>query len=129
MAEFILKKMVKDDNREKEFEIKSVATSREELGNDIYPPAKEELKRREIPFEKRKARQITIEDYNYFDVIYYMDENNYRNATRLLNLGEENKLKKFPIDHSVADPWYTGNFDRTYSDLFEGCLNIIKAFY
>ena len=75
MAEFIMKKMVKDAGKENEFEIASAATSTEEIGNDIYPPAKRTLTLHGIPFERRAARRITAEDYSGFDHIFVMDRN------------------------------------------------------
>ena len=78
MAEMIMKKMVKDAGREEEFEISSAATSDEVIGYDIYPPAKECLRKHDIPFQKRGARQVTDEDYSYYDHIFVMDWANLR---------------------------------------------------
>ena len=77
-AEMIMKKMVKDAGREEEFEISSAATSDELIGYDIYPPAKECLRKHDIPFQKRGARQVTDEDYSYYDHIFVMDWANLR---------------------------------------------------
>ena len=82
MAEMIMKKMVKDAGREEEFEISSAATSDEVIGYDIYPPAKECLKKHDIPFQKRGARQVTDADYEYYDRIFVMDWANLRDMKR-----------------------------------------------
>ena len=126
MGEYILKDMVKKAGREGAFEIDSAAVSREELGNPIYPPARRELLRRGIPVGDHRARQVTMEDYRHFDRIYFMDESNRRYLGRLLPRDDE-KIRKL-LAHDVADPWYTGNFERTYEDLVEGCQNILEEF-
>lgn len=121
MAEFIMKKMVRDEGREDEFEIASAATSREEIGNDIYPPAKAVLRRHEVPFQSRSARQITAADLSYYDHIFVMDSNNLRNLRRMF--GDPLPAKVQPLmsllgeSRDVADPWYTGDFESTYSDI------------
>ena len=95
MAEFIMKKMVKDAGKENEFEIASAATSTEEIGNDIYPPAKRTLTLHGIPFERRAARRITAEDYSCFDHIFVMDRNNLRNLERMF---PGKKRQRIPAD-------------------------------
>lgn len=134
MAEFILKKLVQDKGVEAYYDIASAATSKEEIGNDIYPPARECLRRHGVPFSKRVARQMTAEDYRHYDLIFVMDRNNlrclryilpneiisshdYRDKVRLL-------MSLFGEDRDVADPWYTGDFERTYRDIEKalGCL-------
>ena len=114
--------------------VESAATSREEIGNDMYPPAKRKLTAEGIPFEKRGARQITLSDYDEFDYIILMEEYNINNALRIFREDPEGKLKlllEFAGKRKdIADPWYTGNFDRTYDDLVEGCealLSFINA--
>lgn len=82
-----MKKMVKDARREEEFEISSAATSDEVIGYDIYPPAKECLRKHDIPFQKRGARLVTDEDYSYYDHIFVMDWANLRDMKR--RLGDE----------------------------------------
>ena len=126
MAEYILKDLVKKARREGDFEIDSAAVSREEIGNPIYPPARRELLRRGVPVGDHRARQVTMEDYRHFDRIYYMDESNRRFLERLLPRDEEKIRKLLPRD--VADPWYTGEFGKTYADLLEGCGRILEEF-
>lgn len=134
MAEFIMKDMVARKGLADKIYVESAATSREEIGNDMYPPAKRKLTAEGIPFEKRGARQITLSDYDEFDYIILMEEYNINNALRIFREDPEGKLKlllEFAGKRKdIADPWYTGNFDRTYDDLVEGCealLSFINA--
>ena len=131
MAEFILKDMVEKAGRAGEFEIASAATSTEEIGNDIYPPAKRILTQKGIIFNSRQARQITRKDYDYYDFIIAMDENNLRNLKRMLGEDTEHKISLM-MDYAgkhrdVADPWYTGDFETTFRDLVEGCEALLKT--
>ena len=126
MGEYILRELVRQAGRAGAFEIDSAAVSREELGNPIYPPAARELARRGIPLGNHRARQVTGEDYRHFDRIYYMDESNARFLRRMLPTDPE-KIRPL-LAHPVADPWYTGEFDRTYQDLAEGCRKILEEF-
>ena len=123
MAEFIMKDLVAKAGRSDEFEIASVATSREEIGNNIYPPARRELSRHGIQCPNRAARQITERDLAYYDKIYYMDRNNLRNLHRLFP-GEDRFLPF--LNRDVADPWYSGDFTQTWEDVCEGCARILE---
>lgn len=125
MAEFVMKKMAKESGLENEFEIASAATSTEEIGNDIYPPAKRCLTEYGIPFSHRAARQMTRADYEYYDMIFCMDKNNIRSLRYILGEGPWPKVRLL-LNHNVADPWYTGNFEATYRDVVEGCELILK---
>ena len=118
MGEYILKDMVEKAGVSDRFEIDSAAVSREEIGNSIYPPARRELLRRGVTVRNHRARQVTMADYDHFDRIYYMDESNRRYLLRLLPENEEKIQRLLPRD--VADPWYSGNFEKTYEDLAEG---------
>ena len=124
MAEFVLKDLVRKAGRESEFEIASCAVSREELGNPIYPPAQRELNRRGVPFDRRHARQITEEDLQQFDHIYYMDGSNAQYLQRMFG-SKADKCQPL-LSHDVADPWYTGDFSETWSDVLEGCQRILE---
>ncbi len=126
MGEFVLKDLVKKAGRAGEFEIASAAVSREELGNSVYPPARRELARHGISCEGHKARQVTMEDYRHFDRIYYMDMSNAWYLEQMLPRDEE-KIRPL-LDRDVADPWYTGDFRRTWEDILEGCQNIMEEF-
>ena len=132
MAEMIMRHLAAEAGREDEFEIDSCATSREEIGNDIYPPAKRCLAAHCIPFTPHAARQITQQDYQYYDLILCMEDYNIRNLRRVL--GNEimdhdaeltnPKIRRL-LNHDVADPWYTGDFEITYRDLVEGCEQLL----
>ena len=123
MAEFVLKDMVKKAGRSGEFRIASVATSREELGNPVYPPARRELNSHGIACDGHRARQITAADVAQYDYIYYMDSNNARNLARMFP--GETKFMPF-LDRNVADPWYSGDFTQTWADVQEGCTRILE---
>lgn len=130
MAEFVLKDMVKKIGLEKEFLIKSSATSSEELGNDIHYGTKDKLIEKGISFEKRKATKLKKDDYDKYDYIIGMEERNIYNILRIVGEDKENKVCKL-LDFSnnprdIADPWYTGNFENTYRDIVEGLEGLLK---
>ena len=119
MAEFMMKKLVSDEGLADTFVIDSAATSTEELGNDMYPPAKRLLTAKGVPFTRRAARQICRRDYDYYDYIVGLDEYNIRNIHRFFGGDPEGKILML-LSRPVADPWYTGDFESTYNDLQEG---------
>jgi len=123
MAEFVMKDMVKKAGGAERFHIESVAVSREELGNPVYPPARRELARHGIACDGHRARQITQADCDRFDHIFYMDRSNARYLERLFP--GEHKFRPF-LSRDVADPWYTGDFTQTWLDICEGCRNILE---
>jgi protein-tyrosine phosphatase len=137
MAEMIMRHLVAKEfsntNCQLSIVIDSCATSREEIGNDIYPAAKRCLSAHNIPFTHHAARQITREDYENFDMILCMEDYNIRNLRRVL--GEEimqrdaalpqPKIRRL-LNRDVADPWYTGNFEATFRDLIEGCSTLLS---
>lgn len=130
MAEFIFKDMIYKRELTSDFIIKSAATSYEEEGNDMHYGAKDKLNQKNIPFSKRKAKRITPEDYKYYDFIIGMEESNIKNIKRIVGEDVDNKISKL-LDYSdnprdIADPWYTGNFEKTYNDIVEGCNGFIK---
>ena len=118
MAEFIMKDIVEKKGIADNFEIASCATSTEEIGNSVYPPAKKKLAEHNISCAGKTARQMTKEDYNYYDYIVAMDKYNLRNMTRFVGEDIDSKVSLLmsytncPGD--VADPWYTGDFETTY---------------
>ena len=126
MAEYILKDMVCKAGREAEFEIASAAVSREGIGNPVYPPARRELQAHGIRCDGHHARQVRLEDFRYYDRIYYMDRSNKRYLDRMLPRDDEKIRPLLPRD--VADPWYTGDFRQTWDDLVEGCTKIMEEF-
>ena len=130
MAEFVMKDLVHKAGLADQFYIASAATSTEEIwngiGNPVYPPARRELELHGVFCGKHRARQVTMEDYRHFDRIYYMDGSNARYLSRLLPRDPE-KIRPL-LDRDVADPWYTGDFARTWEDLVEGCQKILEEF-
>ena len=130
MAEMILKDMVRQRGLDGEFEIASCATSTEEIGNPVYPPARAELARRGVKCEHRAARQLTKADYEKYDLLIGMDENNIRNMKRMLGGDPKGKIRKMMefagSFADVADPWYTGGFDVTYRDIQKACEGLLK---
>lgn len=130
MAEFIMKDIVAKNSLENEFHIESAATSREELGNGVYPPVKRILAARGIDCSGKTARQVTTADYDNFDYLVCMDQNNLRNLSRII--GEDTLDKVFlllsfaGINRDVADPWYTGDFATTERDVLLGCNALLE---
>lgn len=125
MAEYIMKKKLKDLNLEDEFQIVSRATSYEESGNDIYPPAKKKLAEENIPFSNHNATRLEKSDYDKYDYFICMEKRNITNALRIFESDPNNKLFTL-LEKDIADPWYTGNFNETYNDLEIGLNNLIS---
>lgn len=134
MAEFVLKDMVKKAGRENEFVIASSATSTEEIwggvGNPVYPPARDELKKHGISCEGKRAVQVKKSDYENYDYLICMDENNMRNIRRIISSDPENKIVKLLSftgeNRNVADPWYSGDFETCYRDIYNGCKALLE---
>lgn len=128
MAEYYMKYLVQQEGRAKEVYIASAATSREEIGNDIYWGTKEILREQGIPFTRRKAVQLTPHDYQTYDYIITFDAENKREVARIT--GPDTAQKVWPLlsfaglTRDVADPWYTGNFTQTYADVQAGCQGL-----
>jgi len=163
MAEFIFKKMVKEAGRMDEFEISSAAVSSEEIGNDIYPPAKRTLNAHNVPFERHWAHKITAKEFDEADVVVLMDASNRRllahivgdkaystlpvDSSHIVARGENGSLGKVSHgkegchsedvhqtmvinmlpDGQVEDPWYTGDFEKAYSDILRGCRLLLNS--
>ena len=128
MAEYILKNMTAALGVQNSYRIDSAATSREEIGNDIYPPAKKCLTGHGVPFTSRHARQITKQDLAYYDYIIAMEEYNIRNLQRLLGPSEKYSLL---LDYTetpgnISDPWYSGDFETVYQEIELGCRGFLK---
>ena len=129
MAEFVMKKLVSEAGMEEKFEIASAATSTEEIGNPVYPPARRKLAEHGIDCGGKTARQVTHMDYEKYDLLIVMDHNNLRNLQRMLGQDKENKIHLL-MDYTdrpgeVADPWYTGDFEQTWMDVTEGCRGLL----
>ncbi len=125
MAEFVMKELVRKAGREAEFLIESAATSTEEIGNEVYPPARRKLAEHGISCKGKTARQMTRRDYDRFDLLIGMDSWNLRNMTRICGGDPEGKIRMLmdftPHSGEVADPWYTGDFEATWQDVLLGC--------
>ena len=133
MAEFYMKHIVNKSGLTDSIYIESAATSREEIGNDTHYGSKQKLDEMDIPYTRRKARQVTMYDYRNFDYLIIMDENNARNLRLIIDDDVDHKVYKAMMfvgeSRDVKDPWYTGNFDETYDDISRSCdalLELIK---
>ena len=131
MAEFIFKDLVRQAGLERRFEIASAATSREEIGNDMYPPAKRCLRAHGVPFSPRAARQVTPRDYDDWDLLIIMDDLNRRNLNRIIPDDPERKvhtlLSYTGRDAVIPDPWYTDDFESAYRDILRGCKALFDS--
>ena len=131
MAEFIFKDLARQAGLEKQFAVASAATSREEIGNDMYPPAKRCLRAHGVPFSPRAARQVTPRDYDDYDLLIIMDDLNRRNLERILPrdpAGKVHTLLSFTgHDAVIPDPWYTDDFESAYRDIRRGCEALLQS--
>ena len=130
MAEYVMKDLVKKAGLEAEFQIASAATSREEIGNPVYPPARRKLAEHGISCEGHAARQLRNRDYEEYDLLIGMDKANLHNMFRICGGDFNNKMHLLleyagRPDQEVADPWYTGDFDSTWQDVLEGCEGLL----
>ena len=130
MAEFVMKELCRQADVEEQFVIASAAVSREEIANDIYPPAKRKLREKGIPFEFHAARQITRADYAYYDYIICADRSNLHWLERIIGEDTDHKVSLMMAwvgqTRDVADPWYTGDFEAAYQDIDVSCKAILK---
>ena len=131
MAEFVMKDLVEKAGLGKEFEIASAATSTEEIGNPVYPPARRKLSENGISCTGKTARQLQKSDYARYDYLVGMDSANLRNMHRICGGDPAGKISLL-LDWtarpgSVADPWYTGDFEATWQDVQEGCQGLLAA--
>lgn len=130
MAEFVMKELVRRAGLEDEFLIESAATSREELGNDMHYGTRTKLQQMGIPFTRRAARQMTKDDYDRYDFLVAMDDENIYYMTRLWNPDPKRKIVRLlsfaGLTRDIADPWFTGNFDDTYDDVLKGCTAFLR---
>ena len=129
--EFVMKELVKKAGLESQFHIESAATSTEELGNPVYPPARRKLKEHGIDCSGKTARQLTRVDYDAYDLLIGMDSANLRNMRRIYGEDTNQKIHLLmdftarPGD--VADPWYTRDFEATWRDVVEGCRGLFES--
>ena len=125
-----MKDLVRKAEREDEFYIESAATSTEEIGNEVYPPARRKLAEHGIGCKGKTARQMTRRDYERFDLLIGMDSWNIRNMKLICGGDGEEKIHQL-LDFTnrpgdVADPWYTGDFEATWRDVLEGCQCLLE---
>ena len=131
MAEFLLKDIVNKRGLADAFEIASAATSREEIGNPVHYGTRTKLAQFGISVAGKHAVQVTKRDYEHYDLLLVMDSNNIRNLRRVIGEDTQNKVHLL-LDYterkgeSIADPWYTGDFDVTYNDIMEGLAGLLE---
>ena len=141
MAEYIFKYLARKAGVEDRFEVASAAISMEEIGNDIYPPAKLKLREHGIPYGHHEAHKLTREEFDYYDKIICAD---YDNLTYLPGIGHvdyDDLMDYFDTDEKaslmmqwagqrrdVSDPWYTRDFESAYQDIFVACEAILKDY-
>ena len=131
MAEFVMKALVQEQGLSYRYEIASAATSTEEIGNPVYPPARRMLAAHGISCAGKTARQMTNQDFAYYDLLIGMYLFNLRNMRRICGGDPDGKLRLL-LDYTnrpgeVADPWYTDDFQSTWEDVTEGCQGLLKA--
>lgn len=131
MAEFIMRDIVEKEGFSDRIEIESCATSSEELGNPIYPPARRILEHHNIACTDRIAVRMTSGDYDRFDMIFAMDRNNLRNMRDRIR-GDPDEKVRLLMDcvgknTDIPDPWYTGNFEKTFEEIFKACTSLMEA--
>ncbi|WP_033147883.1 low molecular weight protein-tyrosine-phosphatase [Prevotella sp. P6B1] len=138
MAEYVMKYLVEQAQLADQYMIESAATSTEEIGNPVYPPARRKLAEHGIRCDGHAARQMTRADYHRFDLLVGMDEWNIRNMTRIAGADPEGKIVKLldlvpATDRrhgcDVSDPWYTGDFEATWQDVLEGCQALLHKYF
>ncbi|WP_461811170.1 low molecular weight protein-tyrosine-phosphatase [Faecalimonas sp.] len=130
MAEYVMKDLVEKSNLAEEFYIDSAATSREEIGNPVHHGTRQKLKEKGIFCGDHRARQVTKKEYEEYDYILGMDSWNMKNMIKIFGNDPDDKIHKL-LDFSssprdIADPWYTGNFEITYNDVYEGCQELLN---
>lgn len=130
MAQFVMQDMVDKAGLHDEFYISSAATSTEKIGNPVHPGTRRKLNENGISCEGKRAVQIKAADYERYDYIIVMDSLNMRNLRRIIKNDDKQKIHKLldftPGGGDIADPWYTGNFDVTYSDIVRGCRGLLE---
>jgi len=130
MAEYVMKDLVRKSGLDKKFQIASAATHYDELGNPVYPPARRIMAQHGIQCSGHCARLLERRDYSRWDYLIGMDSANLRNIHRICGGDPDGKVSLL-LDHigvrrDVADPWYTGNFDATWEDIFAGCTALLE---
>ena len=132
MAEFIMKELLREENPSGEYTITSAAVSYEEEGNPIYPPARAVLRHHSIPEGGHHAHRIQADEFRRADLVIAMDHSNCRILKRILpgeDMGKVHMLMEYTDEggRNVADPWYTGDFETCYRDIYKGCRGLLAA--
>ncbi len=131
MAQFVFQHYVEEAGLSDRFEIDSAATSREEIGNGPHRGTVRKMNEVGIPVLPHRARQVTKEDYDYYDLLIIMDQENLWGIRRIIKDDPEEKihllLEYCGEERDVADPWYTGDFDATYRDVSRGCTALLET--
>ena len=130
MAEYMMRYFIKEQGREAEFQIDSAAATTEEIGNEMYPPAKRKLEEKGIPYGRHRARLVRPSDYDLYDYIIGMDEENMQDMKRIFAKDPVGKIAKMMSfageERSVSDPWFTRDFETTYQDLYAGIQGLLN---
>ena len=130
MAEFVMKDLVEKAGLSHRFHIESAATSTEEIGNPVHHGTRKKLAEHGISCAGKTARQMTAADYDRFDLLIGMDNDNFRRMNRICGGDPDGKLHLL-LDYThrpgeVADPWYTGDFEATWQDVSLGCSCLLE---
>ena len=131
MAEFVFSDLLRREGVIDSFTVASMATSNEEIGNPIYPPVRELLEKKKIPYNKNKrATKLTASDYDKYDMIIGMDNKNMRNMNIIFGTDKDRKLSMLMSyagkNREVSDPWYTGEYESVYHDILAGCEGLLS---
>ena len=130
MCQFVFQYLVNEAGLAEQFEIESAATSREEIGNGPHRGTVRKMNEVGIPVLPHRARQVTKQDYEYYDLLIIMDEENRWGLRRIIGddpAGKVHMLLEYTGENrDVADPWYTGDFDTTYRDVDAGCRALLE---
>ncbi|MBO4349919.1 MAG: low molecular weight phosphotyrosine protein phosphatase [Proteobacteria bacterium] len=131
MAEFVMKDLVQQAGRENDFIIDSAAVSNEEEGNGIYPPARRKMQEHRIPFDDHRAHKVTVSEFDAYDIVVIMDQSNWRILSRIVGSDRMDKVHLMMSyagkSRDVADPWYSGDFERAYQDILAGCKGLLAS--
>lgn len=131
MAEWVFKYLAAETGTVDRFEVSSAAVSYEEEGNGMYPPARRKLYEKGIPFGSHRAHRITREEYDSADLVIIMDRSNRRLLEYIVGDDDAGKvhmmLEYAGMNRDVADPWYTGDFEKAYDDILTGCRGLLET--
>lgn len=130
MAEFVFRDMVEKRGLADRIQVASSATSREEIGNPVHPGTRRKLLACRVPLREHRAVQLTRKDYQSYDYLVAMDSRNLSNIYRITGGDKAGKVCRLldfsSLPRDIADPWYTNDFDETYSDIVEGCRGLLE---